>query len=60
MGRTDYIRGFNDAVEMILMAIKDAKDLDEAREIIKRILGAVVEHKIEQIAREIGYPIMLG
>ena len=57
MGRTDYLRGFNDAVEMILMVMKSAKDLNEAREIIERILGTVVERKIEQLAKEMGYPL---
>ena len=60
MGKTDYIRGFNDALELVLLAIKEAKDVEDVRKRVEEILGAVVERKIEELARELGYPLVPG
>ena len=60
MGKTDYIRGFNDALELVLLAIKQAKDVEDVRRRVEEILGAVVERKIEELARELGYPLAIG
>jgi len=60
MGKTDYIRGFNDALELVLLAIKEAKDVEDVRKRVEEILGAVVERKIEELARQLGYPLTVG
>ena len=60
MGKTDYIRGFNDALELVLLAIKEAKDVEDVRKRVEEILGAVVERKIEELARQLGYPLTVS
>ena len=60
MGNKDYIRGFIDAVEIALLELRRAKDLEDARRRLEKIYTLAVEHKIDQVARELGYPLMLG
>ena len=57
--RAEYVRGFNDALEMVLLLLKRVKSLDDARQKIEELLGTAVERKIEELARELGYPISI-
>ena len=58
--RAEYVRGFNDALEMVLLLLKRVKSLDDARQKIEELLGTAVERKIEELARELGYPLTIG
>ena len=60
MGKTDYIRGFNDALELVLLLLKQVRSVDEAREKIEELHGTAVEKKIEELARQLGYPLTVG
>ena len=57
MGSSSYVRGFTDALEMVLLEIKRAKDLEDLRRRVELMLGLATEHKIDQIARQLGYPL---
>ena len=56
---TEYLRGFTDCAEMILLELKKAKDLEDARKRVEYILSAAVEKKIEELARRLGYPLSI-
>jgi len=58
--RAEYVRGFNDALEMVLLIVKSAKSVDEVRQKVEELLGATVEKKIEELARQLGYPLVPG
>ena len=60
MGNKEYLRGFIDAVEIALLELRRAKDLEDARRRLEKIYTLAVEHKIDQVARELGYPLMPG
>jgi len=60
MGSKEYLRGFIDAVEIALLELRRAKDLEDARRRLEKIYTLAVEHKIDQVARELGYPLMPG
>jgi len=47
-------------LELVLLELKRAKDLDELRRRVELMLGLALEHKIDRIARELGYPLVLG
>jgi len=59
MSRTDYLRGFVDALEMVMIEVKRAKNLRDARRRIEAMLGMALEHKIEELARQLGYPLKI-
>ena len=42
---------------MVLLEIKRAKDLEDLRRRVELMLGLATEHKIDQIARQLGYPL---
>jgi len=60
MGNKEYIRGFTDALELVLLELKRAKDLDELRRRVELMLGLALEHKLEELARQLGYPLRIG
>jgi len=53
----EYTRGFEDAAELSLKAVNEAKSLAEARKKILYILGLVKEKKYQAIRDELSvYP----
>jgi len=57
MMENDYVRGFTDALEMVLLEFKRVKDLEDLRRRVELMLGLAVEHKIDKIAQRLGYPL---
>jgi hypothetical protein len=51
----EYMRGFQDAVELINDEIYKAKDLADAKEIVKTIHGCVYEFRLPLIAETVFY-----
>ena len=60
MMENDYVRGFTDALEMVLLEFKRVKDLEDLRRRVELMLGLALEHKMEELARQLGYPLVLG
>ena len=57
MGRDDYRRGWEDAIEMVLDALRRKNLLTtEIEDVILRILAAVKEDKLQQLRLELGLP----
>lgn len=46
---TDYDRGFEDAIEMALTIVNQAKTIEEAREKLEILLGAIIDKKTMNI-----------
>jgi len=55
MDKPSYIRGFNDALELVMVELQRAKDLEDAKARIRSLYGLAVEHKLEEIKRQLGY-----
>ena len=55
MDRDSYVRGFTDALEMVLVELQKCRDLDEAVKRIKAMYGLALEHKLDELKRQLGY-----
>ena len=49
----DYLRGFEDAVELCLFKVSKAKTLKKAKTSIERIWSLIKEKKLDQLEREL-------
>jgi len=54
MDRTDYMRGFQNALELALAEIERARDLEDTRKRIRTLWSLAVEHKLDEIQRQLG------
>lgn len=48
-----YERGFEDALELCLMKLRESSSLEEAEDKIRRLLGLVKERKVDILERMI-------
>ena len=55
MDKNSYVRGFTDALELVLVELQRAKDLEDARERVRTLYGLALEHKLDEIQRQLGY-----
>lgn len=60
MSKADFILGVSVGIELALLALRRAKDVEDARKRLERVLGPVTEKKIEELAKELGYPLPPG
>ena len=51
MASQDYLRGFEDAIELALYRVSKAESLRHAREELERIWSQVKERKLDAIER---------
>jgi len=49
----EYRQGFEDALELVLTKLRDAKDLKSARRCIEQLLGAVLEDKLARLEEQL-------
>lgn len=53
MAEIDYIRGLDDALEMALQILSEAKDLNVARSNLEKLQVPVKEKKIQELRRHL-------
>jgi len=55
MDRQSYVRGFQDALELVLAELERAEDLEDAKKRIRALWSLAMEHKLDEIQRQLGY-----
>jgi len=50
----EYARGFEDAAELSLKAVREARSLEEAERKVRYLLGLVKERKFKILQEELG------
>jgi len=48
---SEYFRGVEDAIQMVLILIKECHSLDELKERLEEMLSDIMERKYERIKR---------
>jgi len=52
---SEYVRGIEDALEFILVLIKECKDLKELKEKVEDMLSDLIEGKYEKLKKMFKY-----
>ena len=55
MDRQSYVRGFQDALELVLAELERAEDLEDAKKRVRVMWNLAMEHKLGEIQRQLGY-----
>jgi len=51
--RQEYVRGFEEALELVLARMKGLKNVDECRRMVEYLLSLVKERKIREVEVEL-------